>query len=75
MIAAGINHHCAFGKEVMDEFLKGNWPDSQHWNTPDYRKKLWNGELKEFQLGKSAMLAMKCSRNTFTSRVVATTGT
>ena len=68
MEAAGVTHDSEFAKDICEDFMKHNWPDMENWE----ENKLWMGELKVFQLGKQALMALKDARNMCTQRVVAT---
>ena len=38
------------------------------------KKALWIGEVQEFELGRSAMIAMNTGRNKMTTRIIKTVG-
>ena len=68
---AGVDHTSPFAKFVIKEFLKNDWPEQEKW----CKRRLWEGDLKVYQLGRKALAALKCGRNFFIRRVLKTTGT
>eukprot|EP00957_Ditylum_brightwellii_P044473 3373905-Ditylum_brightwellii.AAC.1 len=59
MLTAGITYKSEFAKDVMEIFLKTNWPDKETWS----KEKLWTGDLAVFQLGKWALTALRDAHN------------
>ena len=62
-------HVCAFAKDAIEEFMVNDWKDKETWSL----KKLWNGGMKVFQLGKTGLTALKMARNSMTGTTIATT--
>eukprot|EP00957_Ditylum_brightwellii_P183453 13974084-Ditylum_brightwellii.AAC.1 len=59
MLSAGVTHKLEFVNYVMDIFLKTDWSDKQKWS----KEKLWTGGLTIFQLGKTALAALRHAHN------------
>jgi hypothetical protein len=70
MIGAKVNHKCQFAKDVIDKFMEHDWDNKSCWNIP----KLWIGEHEEYQLGRTALIAMSLGRNSMSNRVTKTVG-
>ena len=71
MLDAGVNSECKFARSVIQEFMKHDWSNKEHWNI----KNLWNGTIaKEYQLGKQSMNYLKDGRNAMTTRIAKTVG-
>ena len=51
MMRAGVNDTCAWAKLIIEKFMEHNWENKRFWKTRD----LWDGNLKEYQLGKKVM--------------------
>lgn len=70
-LQAGVSHTCAFGKDILREFLKEDWPNSKDWE--NQKMKLWNGEIKDaIQVGMEAVNWLRVSRNQMVQRVKST---
>ena len=70
MLNARVDHKCKFAIEVIENFMKYDWDNKEYWE----KKALWIGEVQEFELGRSAMIAMNTGRNKMTTRVIKTVG-
>ena len=69
-ISSGVTHKCKWAQIIISEFMKEDWDNKDSWDV----KLLWNGGLREFQLGLQSVRALKDGRNKLSKRIRCTVG-
>ena len=69
-INSGVTHKCKWAQIIISEFMKEDWDNKDSWDV----KLLWNGGLREFQLGLQSLRALKDGRNKLSKRIRCTVG-